>query len=57
MCRYVNMDAGTKGGQKRASNPTELDLQEVGSLLIWPLETKLRSSVKASSAINSEMSF
>ena len=54
MCRSVHMDAG---GQNRASNPTELDLQEVGSFLTWLLGTKLRSSVKASSAINSEVSF
>lgn len=40
------MHVGAKGGQKRASEPLELDLQVVVSLLMLVLGTKLRSSVR-----------
>ena len=55
MCAFVNvchMSADTCRGQKRASEPLELELQMVVSFLMWVLGTELKSSGQAGSALN-----
>ena len=41
---YVPLSADACGGQKRTSDPLELELQVAVSHLTWVLGTKLRSS-------------
>lgn len=41
----------TSGGQKRASDPLELELEKVVSHLIWVLATEPGSSVRGVSAL------
>lgn len=41
------MSAVPHSGQKRATDPLEVELQVVVNRSIWMLETKLRSSKKA----------
>ena len=43
---------GVHGGQKRVSDPLELELQVVVSRLMWVLVTELRSSTRAARALN-----
>lgn len=43
---------GAYRGQKRVSDPLELELQEVVSHLIWMLGIELRSYGRAVSALN-----
>ena len=38
--------------QKRASDPRELEIQEVLSQLMWVIKTKLLSSARTRSALN-----
>lgn len=38
---YVNMNAGACKGQKRLSDPLELQFQKVMSFLVWVLELSL----------------
>lgn len=50
LCTHVQVPA--RGSHKRLSDPLELVLQEVGSHVIWFLETKLRSSVRLLCSLN-----
>lgn len=57
MSLYVPHDSGDCGGQKKALNPLELDLQGVVNHLSWVLGSESGSSVKAASVlIHSAMS-
>lgn len=42
----------THRGQKKASNPTELEVQEIMRHLTWVLETGLGSPGRAASTVN-----
>lgn len=42
----------TLGGQKRPSDPLELELQVAVSHLVWVLGTKLGSSVRAAKTLS-----
>lgn len=46
---HVRVD--THGDQKGASDPLELELKVAISCLMWVLETKLQSSVRAVSVL------
>lgn len=51
MYRYVHMHTGTRGGQKRALHPQELELPAAVSHPKWVLGTELESFAKAVCAI------
>lgn len=56
MCKiyaYIwHVSVGTRGGQKKASDPLVLGLQAVESHPLWVLGTKLKSRVRAASVLN-----
>lgn len=47
LCVFVHVCAGTLGGQRRASDSMELELQAVVSCRMWASGGKLRSSKRA----------
>ena len=49
---YVYAYRVTLGGQKRPSDPLELELQVAVSHLVWVLGTKLGSSVRAAKTLS-----
>lgn len=51
-CVYVHVCAAVLEGRKKVLDAVVLDLQTVASCLTCVLETKLRSSIKAKSALN-----
>lgn len=53
MCGHVHLCEGTHGGQKRASRSLEAVVPHSLSYLIWVLENKLGSSVRATSTESS----
>lgn len=46
------MSADAQGGQKKATDPKELELQELVSCQLWMLRTKLVFSVGDVQALN-----
>lgn len=54
VCLYLHVGADALGGQKRATNPLELELQAVMSCLTWVLGAEPVSSGRAQAHFSTE---